>query len=108
MADPQFNIIDQISASSGVISSSFLGALLSLRWVDNSLSLSAKLVMVVGGFLAACFGTPLLIAAMALSDHISFGIAFFTGIFGMSLIDAVFSQIKSGQLIEGIKRKLGL
>lgn len=108
MPDPQINIIDHISASSGVISASFLGALLSLKWVDKSLSLSIKLVMVTGGFLTARFGTPLLLEVMSLSDHSSFGVAFFIGIYGMSLIDAGFSQIKNGQLIEGIKRKFGL
>ena len=108
MTDPQISILEQISASTGTILASFLGAVLSLKWMDNSLSTSAKVTMVVGGFLSACFGTPMLISVMALSDHVSSGMAFFLGLFGMSLIDAVFAQIKDGRLIEGIKAKFGL
>ena len=100
--------LDKIGTSAGALIASFLGAVLSLKWVDKSLGYPERFTMLAGGFLTATFSAPLVVSSLNLNPGVSGGVAFFLGLFSMSLIDAVFQQIRNGELMKAIKARLGL
>lgn len=98
-------IADGLGITKGTLLASFLGAVLSLRWIDKSLSALIKWVMVVGGFLSANYGAPLLAGVLGMTGGTA-GLAFFLGLFGMSLIDAVYSLFRDGTIAAYLRRRI--
>ena len=102
------NIVSDITAKAGILIASFLGSLLSLKWIDPGRTWPAKMAMVFGGFVISVYVTPILTSWLSASDKLDRGYSFALGLFGMSLVDAVYGQIKSGALTAAIKQKLGI
>lgn len=100
-------LADALGIKLGTMTAAALGALLSLRWVDASRTWPQKSTMVLGGFCGATFGTPLAMELLGLHGNIEHGIAFFLGLFSMSLADALYGQIKSGALLDLIRGRPG-
>lgn len=101
-------ILEGTGLTKGTLLASFFGALLSLRWIDKALGWGAKVTMLGGGFCTAAYGTPVVVKVMEIGESVQFGMAFFMGLFGISLIDAVYAQIKDGTLLTAIRARFGL
>lgn len=102
-------LLDALGIDRTIVGGSFIGAVLSLRFMDVAKPFLGRLFLASGGLAAALFGTPLVVAMMELKSHYaSSGLSFFLGLYGMSLIDAIYQQIASGALINALKSKIGL
>lgn len=102
------NLAEELSKSTGVFAGGLFGAILSLRFVSEDRSNFSRLVMVLGGTVTAVYATPLIVHFFNMTGNFENGISFFVGLYGMSLIDALYSSIKDGTLIATIKQKVGL
>jgi hypothetical protein len=81
-------LLDALGLSRGATVGGFLGALVSLKFIEG-LTILARATTVVSGMLAAAYVTPLVLTTGGLSDKIEGAIAFLIGVFGMSLAGAL-------------------
>lgn len=103
--------INSLAESVGIdkiVVGGFLGAVLSLRFVDKSLGVLDRALLVLGGLAAAKYGTQLVQAFVDIKGGYMDGVSFFIGLYGMSLIDALYTPIRDGTLIAKIRGKVGL
>lgn len=98
--------MDSILAALGIKSlttsiAGLVGGFLSLRFFDG-LNVYGKVSTVLGGWACANYGTPFVIQFYKLveSDGYHAGIAFAIGLFGMSMVAAVFQVIKRADWVE--------
>ena len=74
-----------------------IGGVLSLRFFKDQ-SGSARLVTVIGGWACAAFTTDPVMAYFSLADTVwKNGVAFFIGLFGMSIVAAIMGTVKDVQ-----------
>lgn len=99
-------LLDGIGLSKGTALASAAGAVLSLNWIDKSLKWSVKGSMILGGFVSATYGTPLAIDFFAIKASVAPSLAFFVGLFGMSLIDAAYAMFRDGTVLAFIKGRI--
>lgn len=107
MNDPNW-WLDMMGVSRGTALAAFFGALFSFRLLDKSIALPSRLVMVACGFAASIYFTPGVVEWFGFKSGMVGAVGFALGLFSMSLIDALASAIKSGQLFAAVKGRLGL
>jgi hypothetical protein len=78
----------------------FIGGVVSLRFF-NEQTIFQRIMTVLGGWVCAAFTTDPVLAYFSLSEKSwNNGVAFFIGLFGMSLIAAVMIAIKGVQWVD--------
>ncbi len=90
------------------IAPAFFGALFSFGWMDKTTPLASRWFMVGVGFAAAVYGTPAAVEWFSFKPAMTGMVGFALGLFSMSLIDAIFTTIKSGKLFDAVRARLGL
>lgn len=98
-------IPEMIGKPIGTLGAAALGAMFSWRKIDGGTT--EKLVMVVAGFCGAIYGTDLVGLLLEMHGTVENAVAFFLGLYAMSLIDQLYSQIKSGAVFEAIRGRFG-
>lgn len=102
MAEPQVSLWDDTKA---VIVAGLIGSLLSLAFVEQ-MSKRQRIVAVLSGMVMAHYLAPL-IAFLFNEDKYQETIGFLVGLFGMSVVAAVFRTIKNSDLWGLIKKRYG-
>ena len=111
-------MLDQITAAlgvkKGVVIAAFIGALLAAllqsRLQDPSKPARSYLeicITMMVGFFASVYGTEPLLAYLEWQNRYEHGVAFFVGLFAMTIVDKALSLIKAldWEFIKGIFRK---
>lgn len=81
------SILTALGLSKGATIGGFIGALVSLRFIEN-LTWKQRVPTVLGGMFAAAYVTPLVIDVVSLSPKLESAISFLIGVFGMSIAAA--------------------
>ena len=104
-----------VAISTGVLSNyatstiiwGILGSAISMRFVPQ-LKFWQKLTAVASGTAAAVAGTPLIKYTFDIKDEqVLFGVSFFIGVFGLSLIASIFDTLKNTKWVGIIESRLG-
>jgi len=88
-----------------IILAGLLGSLLSLGFI-NDMGLKRRFIAVIAGIIFAHYLTPL-IAFLLHEDNYQATIGFLVGLFGMSIIAAVFRAIQNSDLWGLIRSRFG-
>jgi hypothetical protein len=86
------SILSALGLSKGATVGGFLGAIVSLKLIEN-LNGWQRASTVFAGALAASFVTPLVLEVVSLSAKLESAVAFLIGVFGMSLGAALMKAI---------------
>lgn len=109
MPDPNMqSFFDQLGTTKLNFVAALVGSILSLPWIDKSLPLLTRWIMVAGGFCGSIWGTPWAVEGFGFPPSSTPAVAFALGMFAMSLADATFKWIKSGALWKAVKGRVGL
>ena len=109
MADPNMpSLFTELGTTRVNFLAALIGSLMSLRWIDNSLPIATRWLMVLGGFAGSVFGTPWAMDAFSFPASAAPALSFVLAMFVMTLADAVATYIKSGELVAAVKARLGL
>jgi hypothetical protein len=98
------SILATLGLSKGATVGGFLGAVVSLRFLEG-LAWPQRVPTVAGGTIAAAYVTPLVMEVVALTPRVEGGIAFLIGVFGMSFTAAFMKAIP--ELVGTLKDRIG-
>lgn len=102
MPDPHVSFLDDTRA---VVIAGFIGSLLSLSFIDH-MDKRQRIIAVISGMVMAYYLAPL-IAFLFNEEKYEATIGFLVGLFGMSVVAAVFRAIKNSDLWGLITRRYG-
>ena len=89
-------MIDDIMVTLGLTKAStlggFLGAVVSLKFIDN-LNWWQRVTTVLGGMISAAYVAPLIIVTFNLTPKVEGAVSFLVGLFGMSIVAAAIKII---------------
>lgn len=102
MADPHVSVWDDTKA---IIVAGLIGSLLSLAFIDH-MGKRERVIAVISGMVMAHYLAPL-IAFLFNEEKYQETIGFLVGLFGMSVVAAVFRAIKNSDLWGLIARRYG-
>ncbi len=81
----------------------FIGAVVSLKFIDAGMNSWQKATTVLAGSVVAGYVTPVIVDTLGLSEKLEAGIAFLIGLFGMSLAGAIVTSIPT--IIDAARKK---
>lgn len=96
-------MLGTLGLSKGATIGGFLGALVSLKFIEG-LNVWQRAGTVMGGMFSAAYVSPLILQVVQLNDRSESAIAFLIGVFGMSLAAAVVKALPD--LIAAAKDRL--
>lgn len=97
------SVLTALGLSKGATIGGFLGALVSLKFIEG-LNVWQRAGTVLGGMLSAAYVTPLVIIVVELSPKAESAVAFLIGVFGMSVAAAVVKAMP--ELITAAKERI--
>jgi hypothetical protein len=99
-------MLEQIAAALGVkkagLIAGFIGALVSLRFVQEANTWPTRVFMALAGTMAAAYVTPGIAEFLGASERVESALAFGFGLFGMTLAGAIVAQVRDLKLAEAI------
>jgi len=105
--DPNW-ISDFFHIERGTMLAAGLGAVISLGFIGKSRPLLWRWFLACGGFIVAVYSTPFVMDFYGFNAKVEGGVGLTLGLFSMSVIDAVFTAIKTANLGERIMKRIGL
>ena len=96
-------IAESLGVKYATLIGGFLGALVSLKFIEG-MSVWSRASTVLAGALVAAYLTPVVVEWMELSAKMEGGIAFLVGLFGMSMAGAVIKA--APEFVDAAKKKL--
>ena len=96
------SVISSLGLKYGSILGGFLGALVSLKFIED-LSFTSRATTVFAGTAVSAYLSPTLIIWLEMSSKLEGGIAFLCGLFGMSFTGAVIKAMPD--LLTALKEK---
>ena len=96
-----------LGLKNGAVVGGFLGALISLKFIEDIAHWSPwkKITTVLAGAAVAAYSTPLTVELLELSAKAEGAVAFIGGLFGMSIAGAIIKAMPS--LIDAAKERIG-
>ena len=88
----------------------FLGAVLSLKFVDGHITWPQRIIMAFGGTFFAVYVSPLISDLIKASESMERALTFLVGLFGLTLASAIFTAIretKFGEVLSSWIKKPG-
>ena len=96
-------ILAALGLTKGSVIGGFLGALISLKFIEG-LNFWQRLTTVFAEMIVAAYSTPIAVELLELKPSTEGGVAFLIGLFGMSLVSAVIAAMPG--IVEAVKGRI--